>query len=239
MRQVLSPVILVLFASILPGCVPELPPAPGNSGSTQKPPYTAAPPTPTLAPIRTPGAAGHGRPYSPDDMIAKLEAAPSAFPEELRTPALTRLLAEAMATSIETYDGEPYRDLFIQGSCDEGGVRRCDVSVSGLPGFATTRDEQDTYRYIVEEGTVSAQGQPQRRGFPTGLTPELDAIARRLAADGLLEGRSLLGVEWSPAPPDDGYVLFYGKGDEEGDPTVVIRLDRALGVILDIEIRNG
>ena len=172
-------------------------------------------------------------------MIEILEAVPDVFPDELRTPAITRRLAEAMAATIETYDGQPYRDLFVQGSCDEGGVQRCDVTTEGLPGFATTRDEQDTYGFEVRDGNVSAQDEPQRRGLPTHVTAELDATARRLAVDALLEGRSLLAIEWSPAPPEDAYLLFYGKGEEEGDPTVVIRIDRARGLILAIDMRRN
>ncbi len=230
---------LVAAAWILAGCVPGLSPASGESRPSPKASYTAAPPTPTLAPIRTPGAAGHGKPYSSGDFIRVLEAAPQAFPDELRAPMLKRLLAEAMAASIETYDGEPYRNIFVQGSCDEGGRQRCDVTVSGLPGFAISPDEQDTYRFEVRDGNVSVNGDAQRRGFPVGLATELDATARRLAVNGLLDGRSLLSVEWSSAPPDDAYVLFYGKGLEEGDQTIVLRVDRGRGVILDTDIRTG
>lgn len=152
---------------------------------------------------------------------------------------MTHRLAEMMASTIETYDGEPYRNLYIQGSCNEGGFQHCQLTVSGLPGFATTPDEQDTYGFEVREGIVSTQGEPQLRGFPVGLTDELDAMARRLAVDGLLDGRSLLAMEWSPAPPADAYRLFYGQGEEEGDSTVIVRVDRGRGQILDFDIRNG
>jgi hypothetical protein len=170
-------------------------------------------------------------------MVAVLEAVPRIFPEELRTPELTTLLADAMAATIETYDGQPYRELFVQGSCDEGGLQRCDVTVSGLPSFAA-RDEQDTYLFEVRNGSVSRRGEPQRRGFPTDLTADLDAVARRLDTGGLLSDRTLLNAEWLPEPPNDAYVLFYGNGNEEGDPTVVVRIDRGGGMILDIHIRS-
>jgi hypothetical protein len=159
----------------------------------------------------------------------------TGLPEELRKPELTGPLADVIAATVVTFDGNRYREVSIQGNCAQG-VLRCELAVSGLPSFAASWDEQDTYRFLVVDSSVSAQGDPQRRGFPAILADELDRIARSNDQDGLLSDLPLLGIEWLPAPPADAYLLRYGRGNEEGDPTVMVRLDRQAGRILSIHI---
>jgi hypothetical protein len=47
-----------------------------------------------------------------------------------------------------------------------------------------------------------------------------------LTSPSISEGRELLGVEWKLPPPEDAYILRYGKGNEEGDSTLLVTVDR-------------
>jgi hypothetical protein len=75
---------------------------------------------------------------------------------------------------------------------------------------------------------------PQLKGFPDELAPELDMIARSLVHDPRLEKMGLLGVEWKIPPPDDAFTMRYGKGEEEGDPTVYVTIDRIAHAVIAI-----
>ena len=195
--------------------------------ATGKASYTAAPPTPTLDPGREPASAGHGTPYSADDVGDALAAAGSRLPVELRSGAVQTSIAAALAARISTYDAQPYRDLVVSGSCDDDGAR-CDLQVKGVPAFASDRDTADFYTFSVdvETGVLTPAGDPALRGFPPDLVPELDASVRSLLSD-RLTGKTLLAAQWAPAPPPDTYLLRYGTGDEEADRQVVVQYDRA------------
>jgi len=49
---------------------------------------------------------------------------------------------------------------------------------------------------------------------------------------------TLLSAEWLPSPPADAYQLRYGLGNEEGDPTFRVRLDRSANQILSIVVER-
>jgi hypothetical protein len=211
----------VALGVILVGCGMDV-----AGPATGKPPYTAAPPTPTLAPARRPATAAHGAPYTADAIRAALAASGSRVPAELRSDPVAGAIAEALAERISSYDGEPYGELTLSGSCDDDGLR-CDVQAKGVPLFAADRDAADLYTFSVEvrTGVVAPAGEPALRGYPAELTPALDEAVRAALGDRLV-GKSLIAAQWAPAPPADAYVLRYGTGDEEADQQLIVRYDR-------------
>jgi hypothetical protein len=106
-----------------------------------------------------------------------------------------------------------------------------------VPGFAASIDTADAYLFLVDlrSGLFSLGGPPALRGFPPELTSDLDALARSLDEAGQLKGLGLLGTEWTIPPPADTFLLRYGKGLEEGDPTLVVILDRSARKVISIE----
>jgi hypothetical protein len=207
-----------------------------SAPATPKPSYTAAPATPALSPLATPAGTAHGAPYTAAEIAAELRDVPPDFPAALRSSTITREISDAAARTIWSYDGRPYRDLRFQGSCDEGGVQRCEVTATGVPLFVGSGDNADTYNWQITNAGITTLGEPQLKGYPAELDPELDAMARSLDRDGRLTGLSLLGVEWKLAPPQDAYVLRYGTGNEEGDRALLVTLDRAGRQILAIRV---
>lgn len=218
------------------GCSPSL--LALEPAVTEKPFYTAAPPTPTLSPLSTVAPTGHGRPYTASDIAAAFADVPAALPDQLRTPQMTSILAEAIASAVETYDGRPYREIDVQASCAQGGGRRCDDTVSGIPAFASTHDEQDTYWFLSDDSGIREHSEALLRGFPVALSVQFDLMARSLDADGVLADITLLSAEWLQSPPADAYQLRYGLGNEEGDPTFRVRLDRSANQILSIVVER-
>ena len=138
-----------------------------DGAATGKPSYTAPPPTPTLAPARNPSTTVHGTPYTADDVLPVLAASGSRVPPELRSGPVAAAIADALASRISTYDGEPYRELTLSGSCDDDGLR-CDLQAKGVPAFSTDRDAADFYTFSVEVGTgvLTPAGEPALRGYP-------------------------------------------------------------------------
>lgn len=206
----------------------------GTAAPTAKAPYTQAPPTPTLSRIATVAPTGHGRPYTAEMIAIELQDVPDDFPPELQSA----FIAAALADQVWTYDGRPYRQVWIQGSCDDGARGRCEVSFTGLPVFAPTIDDVDTYWFVVDLQTpvVGPERGHGLGGFPPDLAPEIDALARLLDTDGRFRNEALLGIDWALPPPDDGFVLRYGD-DNEGDTMIFVTLDRANRQILSIEDR--
>ena len=224
--------LLLPLLALTVGCVPVG--IPGAPASTEKVPYTQAPPTPILSPIATVAPTGHGRPYTAEMIAVELLDVPDDFPPQLQN----ELIAAALADRIWTYDGRPYREIWITGSCNEPGRTRCDLAVSGLPAFAPTRDWEDAYFFAVDlrSGVILPTTEPGIRGLPAELVPEIEDLARALDADGRLEGMLLRHVRWLPPPPDDAYVVTFGD-DNEGDTMIFVTLDRANRRILSIETR--
>ena len=223
MRRLRAAAACAVLVAVLAGCGSIAIDGP----ATGKPSYTAPPPTPTLAPARKPSTAVHGTPYAADDVLAVLAASGSRVPAALRSGPVAIAIADALAARIWTYDGEPYRELTLSGSCDDDGLR-CDLQAKGLPAFSADRDAADFYTFSVEVGTgvLRPAGEPALRGYPAELTPTLDAAARASLGD-RLAGKSLLAAQWLPEPATDAYLLRFGTGDEEADQQVIVRYDRA------------
>ena len=209
------------------GCAPGL----GSPEPTLKPSYTLAPPTPTISPIGTAGPAAHSRPYGAGDLTAALADPANRLPPELRAEWLAPPLAEA----VWTYDGKPYRELTIAGSCDEGAPR-CDLHVGGLPSFAPDREAVDGYTFSVDlaSQTIAPAGRPSLKGFPAELVPGLDATARSQDTLGQLDGMFLRNAVWTIPPPADAYALAYATGTLEGDRGLLVTVDRATGTVVSV-----
>ena len=226
--QVLAVALAIGFAA---ACAQANPPLPKSTSSPAltKAPYTLPPPTPSLVAIGSPGLRPPGLPYSSADVATLLQAAPRGFPVELKTEAT----AEAFASRIWSFDGQPFRRLLFDGSCES---RRCEVSATGLPAFASTLDQVDVFTLVLDQasGIYSEPSPPTLRGLPQDLVPTLDEGARGLDAKGEFKAKPLLGVEWLIPPPVDAFVLRYGNGNEEQDPTLLVVLSRAQGKILSI-----
>ncbi|HSW41001.1 MAG TPA: hypothetical protein VLM76_00630 [Patescibacteria group bacterium] len=205
--------LVAMLAVVVVGCSLGLttpPPA------TLKPTYTMPPPTPTLSPLATVGPTGHGRPYTATEMaVALREDVPYNFPPQLQADWVARALADL----VWTYDARPYRELGIHGSCDEPPIR-CNLTVQGLPAFAPSWEESDSYWFEVRptSGTFTPAGPPSLQGFPPELVPELDALARSLDTEGRLEAMALRAVAWALPPPDRGFRLVYGPEKYSLDP---------------------
>lgn len=206
----------------------------GTPTPTAKAPYTMPPPTPTLSAIATVAPTGHGRPYTPDMVAVELQDVSYNFPPGLQST----FVATAFADRVWSYDGRPYRDVSIAGSCNDGVARICDVTLVGLPAFAPTRDVVDVYWFIVDlqSPVVGPGGGQALRGFPPELAHDIDTLARSLDTDSRLNGEALRSVEWMLPPPDDAFVLTYGD-DNEGDTMYFVTLDRTNREILSIDQR--
>ena len=217
--------VLVLAA----GCAGSL--IPGDP--TPKAPYTQAPPTPELVAIATVAPTGHGTPYTAAMIAAELRDVQFGLAPELQSP----FIAATLADRIWTYDGRPYRELLISGSCDEAGSGRCDLTVQGLPDYAPTRESEDYYHFDVDlhSGAVTLAALPGGKGFPAELFLEIDALARSLDTEGRLEDLSLSYVLWAFPPPDDAFIVRYETGDQEGDRWIHMTIDRANRRILSME----
>jgi len=194
-----------------------------------KAPRTFPPPTPTLSPAGTVDPSGPGQPYGAADLQPYFANAPEGFPNVLKT----QQVAEALAGRIWSFDGQPYRMAWLDGSCESG---RCEVSFTGLPVFAPTPDTEDVFFVTLDQrsGIFSETHEPSLKGFPPNLVDRLDTLARSLDTKGTFSGLPLLGSEWVIPPPDDAFTLRYGRGNEEGDPTYLVTLSRADRRILTI-----
>ena len=218
------------------GCSTWLP----SPNATGKPPYTLEPPGPTLTAMATVAPTGHGRPYSAADVARMLEAnaaaRPAGFARELRAPAVMEVMAGVLADEIYTFDGRPYQRVVFSASCDQAGVQ-CDLTMAGVPAFTDDPEVFDSYGWTVAPRvplvTLTSHA---LRGFPPDLTADLDDLARSLDADNQYRDRPLLGVEWELPPPDDAWVLRYGNGLEEGDPTFLVTIDRVARRLLAIRV---
>jgi hypothetical protein len=184
---------------------------PGSSVARTKGPYTKAPPTPAFSPLATVGPGSPGQPYAAADIEPMLAAASVGVAAEIRTPQV----AAAIADRIWTFDGRPYQEVFIGGSCENGG---CEIVVEGVPAFAPTRDTRDVWSLSLDLRTgVFSDSEPALGGFPAELTSGLDALARSLDADGTFRTLPLTRVEWLRPPPDGLWLLRYGSGTQEMD----------------------
>jgi hypothetical protein len=194
-----------------------------------KAPYTAARPTPTLSRAGTVAATGPGQPYTAAAVEPYFATPPEALPDALKT----RGVAEALAGRIWTYDGRPYRMLWLGATCEN---QRCEISATGLPTFAPTTDYEDVFFVSLDQrtGVFGEAHAPSLKGFPPELTPDIDRLARSLDTVGQFSGLPLLGMEWVIPPPDRTFTLRYGRGNEEGDPTYLVTVSIAEHRIISV-----
>lgn len=223
--------VLTVLAGAVGACSPisPAPPTATPSAAAIKPSYTLAPPTPSLSAVGSPAPGPHARPYAAADIHGLFVDAGPGFPAELRTEAT----AEALANVIWSFDGRPFRTVWLTGSCESG---RCEVSATGLPHFAASVDEVDVYTLVLDQasGIYSQPSPPYLRGFPPQLVDGLDRQAKALDVRGEFRDKPLLGVEWQIPPPDDAFLLRYGNGNEEQDPTIRVILARRDGRLVSI-----
>jgi hypothetical protein len=190
-----------------------------------------ATPAASASPSATPDLVPEpGRPFDAADVLVAMRESrrPGGVPAELQTDEI----ADAVAEQVWTFDGEPWTDLVIGGSC---GPETCTLEVAGRPDGALG---EDLYVFSVTPSTrtvvlVSAD----LLGVPENLLDDLDATARA-GVDQPLEGLSLLGVRWLP-PPDAGqYALAYRPGGEEGSCGLDVVLDAASETVVSADEVN-
>ena len=224
-------ITFLAIAGLVGACASTSPPAntiePADAPS--KAPYTLAPSPPSQVPIASGAAGPPGRPYVAGDLAELMKGAPRGFPDQLRTQATS----EAFATRMWSFDGQPFRTVWFDGSCESG---RCELSATGLPAFASTVDAIDTFTLVLDQasGIYSEPSPPTLRGFPQDLVATLDSKAPALDGLGQLKTKPLLGAEWLIPPPDAAFALRYGNGDEELDPTLIVVYSRSMDRILSI-----
>jgi hypothetical protein len=202
--------------------------SPSAEVAMTKAPYTQAPPTPAFIPSATVAGSGPGQPYTAADIEPMLAAAPVGVAAQIRMPQV----AAAIADRIWTFDGRPYQEVAIGGSCENQG---CEIIVQGVPAYASTRDIQDIWLLGLDLRTgVFADNSPSLGGFPTELVPELDTLARSLDRDGTFAALPLIRTEWAIPPPAGVFVLRYGTGTQEQDVNWFVTLSTVDRSILAI-----
>jgi hypothetical protein len=142
---------------------------------------------------------------------------PGGVPDQLETDTIARAVAEA----IWTFDGGPWQETVVGGSC---GRETCTLEVAGMPDGALG---EDVYAFNVDVDTGAVEPvSADLHGIPADLVVELDDMTQRLLDDpsSVVE---LTSAAWLP-PPDDGtFVLAYRSGGEEGSCMVNVTLDAA------------
>jgi hypothetical protein len=237
-RRALPRWAIAFLVSIVAGCA--LAPS-ATFVATPKARYTNPPPTPTLSAIATAGPTGPGRPYTPEQMstLIRDQEAKHGIDAALQTPAVVKAIANVLADTIYTYDGQPYQRVAIAGSCGEPPIL-CNLTMTGVPRFTADPDAGDGYGWEVRPQvplvTLTYAG---LGGFPRELVDPLDTLARSLDTEGKIGDRTLKSAEWAFPPPDDAYLLCYSHNlDVENpsleDPSVCVKVDRAARQILAI-----
>ncbi len=114
----------------------------------------------------------------------------------------------------------------------------CELTATGVPEFALTRDYADRYHWVVTTALVQSS-EPFLGGYPAELEGPLDELTRSLDRDGRLKGISLIWMGWALPPPADGWVLHYSDGNEEGGIDLLVTVDREAHRILSMVPLGG
>jgi len=165
-------------------------------------------------------------PARPYDGAAVLQAMrdsrrPGGVPAALQTDAV----AAAVANELWTWNGEPWPQLVIGGSC---GPSSCSLEVAGTPSNAAGADlyvlsiDPDSAAVTVESSDL--------HGYPSQLDAQLQAIAQDVAPDAIA-GLRYTSAQWLPGNPSQ-YLLAYRSGGEEGSPGVDLLIDAASRTLL-------
>jgi hypothetical protein len=150
---------------------------------------------------------------------------PTIAPELMTAP-----VAELIAGSIWTYDGQRYQQLrFSDGRCS-GQPAQCTLTVWGHPMF-TSLSEDRYYMTITGDRISVAAG---LGGYPPELEAEVDALARSLDVEGRLGRMQFRSAGWLIPPPADAWHLLYYVDKLEGNPKADVVLDRANRKILSL-----
>jgi hypothetical protein len=199
---------LLVTVGALAGCSSPAPSAPASVG--------ASAPAPSASAIAAPSP---GRPFQADAILVGMRESrrPDGVPDELETNAI----AAAVAEQIWTFDGEPWVELVIGGSC---GPESCTLDVSGAP---TGSLGDDVYAFQIDPAASRVDLlDATLQGVPAALGPQLDALARASRPDLLDEGGSrLTTIRWQPPPNESRFLLSYRSGGEEGTPQVDLSVD--------------
>ena len=207
---------LLAVALGLAGCSS---PAPSASPSASAAASEAAPSS-SVAP-------SPGRPFDAEAILLAMRESrrPGGVPDELETDEI----AAAVTEQIWTFDGEPWPEIAIGGSC---GPETCTLEVGGIPAGALG---EDLYTFDVAPATSAVElVSADLRGFPQSLLATLDEMARA-DLDDPPPDLALVSASWLP-PPDDGrFVLAYRSGGEEGSCQLNVTLDARTGSVLSQE----
>ncbi|HET7582840.1 MAG TPA: hypothetical protein VFL75_08830 [Candidatus Limnocylindria bacterium] len=209
----------LLLTLALAACASPSPSA-SISTATLRPTASASQTTPRP----TPSGPLPARPY---DGAAVLQAMrdsrrPGGVPTELQTAEI----AAAVANELWTWDGAPWPDLVIGGSC---GGSSCSLEVAGTPPDAAGAD---LYVLSIEptSATVSVES-TDLHGYPRQLDGQLKAIATEVAPDAI-RGLRFASAQWMPTAAGQ-YLLAYRSGGEEGSPGVDLLIDASSRTLLD------
>jgi hypothetical protein len=168
-----------------------------------------------------------GRPFDAQAILLAMRESrrPGGVPDELETDEI----ATAVAEQIWTFDGEPWPEIAIGGSC---GPETCTLELGGTPAGALG---EDLYTFEVTPATSTVElASADLRGFPEPLLATLDEMARADLDDPPAD-LALVSASWLP-PPDDGtFVLAYRSGGEEGSCQLNVTLDVRTGSVLEQE----
>jgi hypothetical protein len=213
------PTALLLLTLALGACAS---PAPTTSISA-----ATATATPSAGqPGATPTAA-EPVPARPYDGAAVLQAMrnsrrPGGVPDQLQT----EQIAAAVANQLWTWDGEPWPELVIGGSC---GSSTCSLEVAGTPPDAAGAD---LYVLSVDPATATVSvDSSDLHGYPAQVDGQLKAIATQMAASAI-RGLRFASAQWIPTAPGR-YLLAYRSGGEEGSPGVDLLIDARSRMLLD------
>lgn len=175
----------------------------------------------------TPELIAPGQPLGAADVLAAMRGSlrPGGVPDVLES----ETVAAAVAAAIWTFDGAPYDDVAVGGSC---GPDRCALELVGVREDSTG---EDLWLFTVDTATESVVLTSAELGaIPEGVLGELDALARRLAPDGTLDDLVLASARWSPPTENATFLLAYRSGNEEGSCAIDLVLDAVRGDIIDV-----
>ena len=165
-----------------------------------------------------------GRPYDAAAILAAMRESrrPGGVPQQLQTDAV----AGAVAAEVWTIDGEPWTAMSIGGSC---GPVRCTLELGGSRPRSADVDVW-AFEVIPASGTVAVLD-ATLGAVPHEVVEAVDALARarepRIQADGLL----LTTARWLGPDDEDGFVLSYRSGEEEGSCELELRVDAGSGEV--------
>jgi hypothetical protein len=180
-----------------------------------------SPPAPSWAPIES------GHPFDAETILALMRESrrPGGVPDEIETPAI----AAEIAQTIATFDGTAWSTISIGGSC---GPSSCTLDVSGSGPDALGEDLW-TFSIAPATGGVSLI-ESQLGSVPTDVVELADQTVRASSLGAQVAELDIGSVSWSP-PPDNGLVLAYRSGEEEGSCRRDVSLDMRGG---DVELER-